>query len=87
MGLVDNLHGKLVAVDTSPLIFYIEEHKTFGPVLDPLFGSVCDGNIHLLTSTVTLLEVLVQPLRNNDEPLAQKYNDILLIHQTSAPFL
>jgi hypothetical protein len=75
MGWIDDLQGKTVGVDTSPLIFFIEEHSKYGPVLDPFFESVSRGEIQLVTSTVILLEVLVHPIRLNDEPLAQRYND------------
>lgn len=34
--------------------------------------------IRVVTSTVTLLEVLVHPIRHGDEALAHQYNDILL---------
>jgi predicted nucleic acid-binding protein len=36
------------------------------------------GEIRVVTSVVTLLEVLVHPIRRGDEGLAQQYNDILL---------
>jgi len=78
MGWIDSLQGKTVCVDTSPLIFFIEEHPTYGPILDPFFEAVSRGEITLITSAVTLLEVLVHPLKHDDEPLAQRYNDILL---------
>jgi predicted nucleic acid-binding protein len=78
MGWVEQLHGTTVCVDTSPLIFFIEEHPTYGPLVDPFFEAVSQGNIRLITSTVALLEVLVHPIRNHDEHLAQRYNDILL---------
>jgi len=78
MGWIKDLHGQTVCVDTSPLIFFIEEHPTYGPVLDPFFESVSRGEITLITSTIALLEVLVHPIRHDDEPLAQSYNDILL---------
>lgn len=78
MGWVDDLQGKVVGLDTSPLIFYIEEHAIYATLLDPFFEAVKEGQIQLVTSTVTLLEVLVHPLKNKDESLAHKYNDILL---------
>jgi predicted nucleic acid-binding protein len=34
-----------------------------------------------ITSTITLLEVLVHPLKTGDETLAEKYRDILLSSQ------
>ncbi len=78
MGWVERLHGATVCVDTSPLIFFIEEHSKYGPLVDPFFESVSRGEIALVNSTVVLLEVLVHPIRNGDEHLAQRYNDILL---------
>lgn len=78
MGWVEDLQGSTVALDTGPLIYYIEEHPTFGLILDPFFEAVKEGRIHLVTSTITLLEVLVHSLRKKDDALAHKYNDILL---------
>lgn len=78
MGWVDELHGKLVAIDTSPLIFFIERHPEYIGTLRPFFPAVDQGEIKLVTSAVTLLEVLVQPIRRKDESLAFRYNDILL---------
>jgi hypothetical protein len=62
VGWVEQLHGKTVCVDTSPLIFFIEEHPIFGPVVDPFFEAVSQGKLKLVISTVALLEVLVHPL-------------------------
>ncbi|MBX3435349.1 MAG: type II toxin-antitoxin system VapC family toxin [Pirellulales bacterium] len=78
MGWVEDLDGKTVGLDTAPLVYYIEEHPLFGPRLDPFFEAVAAGRIRVVTSTVTLLEVLVLPLRQKDDALASKYNDILL---------
>ncbi|MDC0934748.1 hypothetical protein OAS39_00575 [Pirellulales bacterium] len=58
MGWVEDLRGKTVGLDTAPLIFYIEEHVSYGSVLDPFFEAVKQGDIQIVTSTVTLLEVL-----------------------------
>jgi predicted nucleic acid-binding protein len=44
----------------------------------PFFKSLALGNFQIVTSTVTLLEVLVHPLRRGDKALAHQYNDILL---------
>lgn len=70
--------GKSVALDTAPLIYFIEEHPVYGPVVEPFFSAVADGEIRAVTSTITLAEVLVHPLKRGDEALAQKYHDILL---------
>ena len=78
MGWVEDLDGKTVGLDTAPLVYYIEEHPLSGPRLDPFFEAVAAGRIRVVTSTVTLLEVLVLPLRRKDDAVASKYNDILL---------
>jgi predicted nucleic acid-binding protein len=78
MGWVEDLRGKTVGLDTAPLIYYIEDHPTYAALLAPFFEAVRSGETRLVTSTVTILEVLVQPLKHGDESLAHEYNDILL---------
>ena len=78
MGWVENLRGKTVGLDTAPLIFYIEDHPIYADILEPFFRAVDAGDIRVVTSTVTLLEVLVQPIKHGEDSLAHRYNDILL---------
>ena len=78
MGWVDSLRGKTVGLDTAPLIFYIEDHPVFADRLEPFFQLVQAGEIQLVASTVTLLEVLVLPLKQGNERLAHDYNDFLV---------
>ncbi|MCG8583763.1 MAG: PIN domain-containing protein [Pirellulales bacterium] len=52
-------------------------------VLEPLFIAVDAGEIRLVASTVSLLEVLVHPLRHGDDVLASRYSDVLL----STPYI
>ncbi len=78
MGSVKSLSGQFVGLDTAPLIYYIEEHKDYIDKLDVFFDALKNGAFRVVTSTVTLLEVLVHPLRRGDEALAHRYNDILL---------
>jgi predicted nucleic acid-binding protein len=78
MGLSDDLSGKLVGIDSAPLIYYIEEHPQYTSILDPAFEAVAGGKIRLVASTIVLAEVLVHPIRAGDEALSQKYYDILI---------
>jgi predicted nucleic acid-binding protein len=57
------LTGKLVAFDTGPLIYYIEEHPEYLSAADELFGAFDSGASKGMTSVLTLQEVLVKPLR------------------------
>lgn len=78
MAWVDNLTGKVVALDTAPLIYFIEEHPIYMPIVEPFFRSLDAGRFQVITSTLTLLEVLVQPLRKANQALADLYGAILL---------
>lgn len=78
MGWVDDLPGPLVGLDTAPLIFYIEEHPVYLPIVDPLFRAAADGRLMLVTSMITLIEVLTHPMRHGHDALAEQYRNILL---------
>jgi len=77
MGLrADTGHGP-VGVDTSIFIYFIEEHPRFLPLLRPLFREVDESRKELVTSALTLLEVLVVPYRSGDHLLAKRYEALL----------
>ena len=86
MGLVDELKGLRVCIDTAPIIYFIEKHDRYLNVLRPLFAEIDAANIEAITSTITLLEVLVQPLRSKNEGLAKRYRDILLYSEGLTTF-
>ncbi len=78
MGWVEDLQGQVVALAAAPLIYFIEQRKPYVDLLRPVFRAVEAGQFSLVTSVVTLLEVMVQPIRSGDEALAKDYQDILL---------
>jgi len=78
MGWLTQLQGQTVALDTAPLIFYIERNPSYIDYVRPFFVSLGRGEFRVVTSVITLLEVLVHPLRRVDDALAHQYNDILL---------
>jgi predicted nucleic acid-binding protein len=77
MGLIEDLGGDAIALDTAPFIYFIEEHPVFGPVVEPIFIDVDRGVREVVTSALTLLEVLVVPFRAGDLALAGRYEDLL----------
>ena len=77
MGLIRDLGRGPVGVDTAIFIYFIEEHSRFLPLIEPLFREVDEGRIELITSALTLLEVLVVPYRRGDHLLAARYESIL----------
>jgi predicted nucleic acid-binding protein len=66
-----------VAIDTACFIYLIEEHTTYLEHVEPLFAAVASGRVEAITSALTLLEVLVVPLRSGDGALAERYERIL----------
>ena len=78
MEWVDALRGNIVGLDTIPLIYFIEENPGYLDTVRPFFEALDHGQFTAITSIVTLLEVLVHPLRRGDALLAQRYRDILL---------
>jgi predicted nucleic acid-binding protein len=75
--VISKLKGKAIFLDTAPLIYFIEGHSEFQKSLNLLFSLIDKGEILAITSTITLLEVLVKPLRENRLDLVDKYNEIL----------
>ncbi|MBK9166663.1 MAG: type II toxin-antitoxin system VapC family toxin [Bryobacterales bacterium] len=78
MEWLEALRGSTVGLDIAPLIYYIEEHPVYLPKVQPFFEAAERGELRIVTSFVTLVEVLVQPLRRNRPEVAQEYRDILL---------
>jgi predicted nucleic acid-binding protein len=67
-----------LGLDTSPLIYYIEESEVYKSALEFVFGQVIAGEVEAFTSVVTITEVLVQPLLQKDQEMAERYREILL---------
>jgi len=72
------LQGQVVSLDSAPLIYFIEENPTYLEMTDAFFKAMVRGEFRVVTSVVTLLEVLVYLLRQGNRILAQQYRDILL---------
>lgn len=79
--VIQDFASKTIFLDTAPLIYFIEGHSAYQPVLSNLFNFNDKGGFSFVTSSVTLLEVLVKPLREGQKVIAEQYRDIL----TTAP--
>jgi len=66
-----------IGVDTALFIYLIEEHPRFLAPVRALFARADAGEIEIITSALTLLEVPVVPLRAGDQALAAKYEALL----------
>jgi len=77
LGLIDDLEGGPVALDTAVFIYFIEEHPFYLPLVEPLFVALDEERLTGVTSTVTLLETLVIPVRAGNLSLAEHYETLL----------
>jgi len=78
MEWVASLRGKTNGLDTAPIIYFIEGNPLYIDMMRSFFLAVQKGEFAVITSTITLLETLVVPLRHGNTNLAQQYRDILL---------
>jgi len=77
MGLSADVGPGSVGVDTALFIYFIEENPTFLPLILPLFREADRDKRNLVTSALTLLEVLVVPYRAGNQLLAERYEALL----------
>lgn len=74
---MDDLGSHRIAVDTAIFIYFIEAAPLWLPLITPLFRAADNGQLELVTSALTLLEVLVVPYRANNDALAARYEALL----------
>ena len=66
-----------LALDTASLIYFVEKHPDYYPLMQAIVDKVDTGDLVATGSTLVLAEVLVQPFRVGNTDLAQKYEGIL----------
>lgn len=67
----------VVYVDAQIMIYTVERHPVYAPLLLPLWQAATGGRTQVITSELTLLETLVQPIRNGDVALQADYQRVL----------
>ncbi len=77
MEWVTSLKGKVVGLDTSPIIYFIERHPLYVDMMRSFFQAVQRDECAVVTSTMTLLETLVMPFKQGNIDLAHQYRNIL----------
>lgn len=66
-----------VFLDSMAFIYFIEEDERYLPTVQPLFEMVERGKLAALSSYVSLLEVLIQPLKQQRLDIVRQYKEIL----------
>ena len=67
----------VLAVDTAPIIYWLEGHPRLADRFAPVFEGAESGVVQVVISTVTLAEVLAGPLRIGNELLTAQYREAL----------
>lgn len=75
--VVDELKNTTVFLDTAPLIYFIEGNSAYQENLEKLFELNDEKYFQFLTSTLTLVEVLVKPLKDGETKIVEQYKTIL----------
>jgi hypothetical protein len=61
--------------DTAPLIYFIEAHPRYGPIMKEFVDAFSESKVMAYTSVVTITEVLAKPVADGKDSLAvQFYN-------------
>jgi predicted nucleic acid-binding protein len=68
----------LLAVETSPFIYFVEKHPQYLNQTRAIFSLVSRGAITVNTSVITLTEVLTLPLAKNLQHYVTDYQAMLL---------
>jgi predicted nucleic acid-binding protein len=78
MSLSDELiQYDTIFIDTAPIIYYIEAHSQFVPLVKEVVNSFQFGKLRAFSSVITLTEVLPKPVEAGDERLAKRFTDFL----------
>ena len=77
MGLLTDVGDGPVALDSAVFIYFMERNPRFLSIVRPVFAAIGEGRLEAVTSTLTLLETLVLPLRTGNEVLARQYERFL----------
>src|SRR2546426_7503419 len=70
--------ASIVYLDSAPLVYYIQDIKTFSGLISPIIDAIARGEKKGVTSYLTLLELLVMPFKKKRGDLADKYRRVLL---------
>jgi predicted nucleic acid-binding protein len=68
---------KTIFLDTAPVIYFIEAHHQFGPLVKEVVDLMNENRIEAFTSVLTLAEVLPKPVETGNDELAEKFKTYL----------
>ena len=82
MGSLTVPSSGLVYFDANSVIYSVEKHPVYWPLLEPLWQAAKGKTIELVSSDLVLMETLVAPLKSGDTALASAYEQLFQQAQT-----
>ncbi|BAP89327.1 putative uncharacterized protein [Burkholderiales bacterium GJ-E10] len=79
--LLQRHRGSRVYFDTNCFIYVVEGVERYRPVLEPLMNAAATGAVTGVTGEITLAEVLVKPLRDQEAQQVLLYKQMLADRQ------
>ena len=71
-----------VYLDANPIIYSVERHPVYWPLLQPLWQAAKAKTIEVVSSELVLMETLIGPLKSGDKALAADYEQLFQQAQT-----
>lgn len=75
---VDLRNYNCISLDSAPFIYFIEEDPKYISVVEQIFSEISYGNIAGVSSYLSLLEVLIKPIKEGARDIATQYRDLML---------
>jgi predicted nucleic acid-binding protein len=72
----------LIYLDTNPVIYSVEKHPLYWPMLEPIWQGIKGKPIEIVSSELVLMETLIGPYRSGDMALANDYEQLFQQPQT-----
>ena len=72
----------LVYFDANPIIYSVEKHPAYWPLLEPLWQAAQGRTIEIVSSELALMETLIGPFKAGDVALATTYEQLFQQAQT-----
>lgn len=64
-------------LDSMLFIYYFENHPVFAPKAEKIFQAIESGSVHAVTSVITISEILIKPLEEENLELADEYKNCI----------
>jgi len=67
-----------VCLDSAPFIYFIDEDPRYISKVEKIFSEIANGNVLGVSSYLSLLEVLVKPMKEGAKNIALQYKNFML---------